>query len=366
MLINNSRFEILTESGFSNFDSIKIKVSSANCMVSFTDGTSLGCTLNHLLKKKTKGFVTASSLLPGDLCGDKIVLSVELYRSSTIVYDLVNVEKNSEYITEGVTSHNCSFVGSSNTLISGEKIAATPLKTPTASSLDGFVAYYSPNPNNAYCVTVDVSEGGGEDYSAFIIFDITVLPYKIVATYRNNRINTLAYPEVIVKYANAYNQAFILVEANSLGQQVADTIFYDLEYENMYLSKSDQIFEGGYNNRPGVKTTKKTKMIGCNTIKAIVENDKLEVNDANVIDEMSTFTRRGATFKADEGKHDDLMMCLVMFGFLTTSTVFRNLFDFSLRKEFVRQQIEDIESDALPFGIMVDGTETEEEYPMFL
>lgn len=360
MLINNTRFEVLTENGFSKFDSVKIKESENNCKVNFTDGTYIGCTLNHLLKKG-QHFVTASSLLPGDRCGNKIVVGVELIKYPTLVYDLVNVEKNSEYITNGVTSHNCTFIGSSNTLIKGEKIAELPLKQPIASSNDGFVAYYQPDAKNAYCMTVDVAEGGGEDYSAFTIFDISQLPYKVVARYKNNVINTLAYPEVIYKYATAYNNAFVLVEANSLGQQVADTLFYDLEYENMYLSKSEELFEGGYNNRAGIKTTKKTKMIGCNTIKAIIENDNLEVNDVDIIDEMSTFTRRGATFKADEGKHDDLMMCLVMFGFLTTSSVFRNLFDFSLRKEFVRQQIQSIESDALPFGYIIDGRENDDE-----
>jgi len=255
-----------------------------------------------------------------------------------------------------------SFIGSSNTLIVGEKIASLPLKPPTASSLDGFKAYYPPVKKTPYCMTVDVAEGGGDDYSTFTIFDISTLPYKIVATYRNNRVHTLTYPEVIKHYADMYNEAFVLVETNSLGQQVADALYYDLEYENMYMSIKDDVVEGfGARIMPGVKTTKKTKSIGCNTIKLIIESDQLEVNDSMIIDEMSTFTRKGSTFKADDGKTDDMMMTLVMFGFLTTTTAFKNLFDFSLRQKFIKQQLSDVESSELPMGFFDDGRDDTEE-----
>lgn len=257
---------------------------------------------------------------------------------------------------------DCSFVGSSNTLVAGKKIAELPLKPPIVNSLDGFRAYYQPTKKNAYCMTVDVSEGGGNDYSAFVIYDITTIPYKIVATYKNNRVYTQVFPEVIHHYAKLYNDAFILIETNSMGQQVADILFYELEYENMYMSFKDDVVDGfGSRNVPGFRTNKKTKMIGCDAIKLIVETDKLEVNDSDVIDQMSTFTRHGSSYKADDGKYDDLMMCLVTFGFLTTTTAFKNLFDFSVRQEFIKSQMQQVESEELPLGYFVDGRETEEE-----
>lgn len=258
---------------------------------------------------------------------------------------------------------DCSFVGSSNTLVKGEKIAALALRQPITNSLDGFVAYEAPTKKASYVMTVDVAEGKEMDSSAFVIFDISKLPYRIVATYKNNAINTLAYPEVIHHYAKMYNDAFVLVESNSLGQQVADALFYDIEYENMYMSAKEDVIDGyGGSARPGIKTTKKTKAIGCNAIKAIIENDNLDVGSAEVVDEMSTFVRVGSTYKAEEGKHDDLMMCCVTFGFLTQTTAFKNLFDFYLRKEFIKQQLTQIESDELPIGYFNDGLEEE---PLF-
>lgn len=264
----------------------------------------------------------------------------------------------------------CSFIGSSNTLIKGEKVASLPLKQPLITSPDGFTCYSAPVPKRSYVMTVDVAKGEEQDSSAFVIFDITEFPYKIVGTYKNNKISTLTYPDIVYHYAKMYNEAFVLVESNSLGQQVADALFYDLEYENMYMSEKsnrDDIKDGfGGRMRPGVETTKKSKLIGCNAIKLIVEQDHLEVNSADVISEMSTFVRTGTTWKAEEGKHDDLMMCLVTFGFLTQTTTFKNLFDFSLRNQLIKRQLAEIESEELPMGYFFDGTEDEFEIPMNL
>ena len=364
MLIENSRFEILTETGFSDFGGIRVGYSENICIVTFSDGASIRCTLNHLIKTDKK-FSPAKTLKPGIRCGNKIVVSIVLIKEPRIVYDLVNVSANSCYITNGITSHNCSFIGSSNTLIKGEKIAALPTKKPIAESPDGFVCYEAPDKKKSYVMTVDVAKGEEQDSSAFVIFDISQLPYKVVATFKNSTINTLTYPEIVHHYAQMYNEAFVLVEINSLGQQVADSLYYDIEYENMYMSiktkKGDDIREGFSGKmRPGFETTKKTKMIGCNAIKLIVEQDNIEVNSLDIISEMSTFVRSGSSWKAEEGKHDDLMMCMVTFGFLTQTTAFKNLFDYSLRKEFIKTQLSQIQSEELPIGFFVDGREQED------
>lgn len=265
----------------------------------------------------------------------------------------------------------CEWLGSSDTLIDGSKLASIPTMAPIAETPDGFRCFLAPEKDHNYVMTVDVSEGVLGDYSTFVIFDVNTLPYKIVATYRNNTINPLAYPEVLVHYGNMYNQAFILVETNSLGQQVADALFYDLEYENMYVSlpssASSEILEGGNNRtKPGYKTTKKTKMIGCNTIKLIIESDKMEINDINIVSEASTFSRKGSSYEAEEGKHDDLMMCLVGFGYLTTTNTFKYLFDFSLRQEYIKDQMKRIEEDHLPMGFFTNGLEDEQDDFVFV
>ena len=253
----------------------------------------------------------------------------------------------------------CSFVGSSTTLIEGSKLQSLPVANPIERLLynsDTLLQYTKPVKQHSYVMTVDVSRGADLDYSTFTIIDISTMPYEVVCVFRDNTISTQVYPELIYKMASVYNNAFVLIESNDLGQQVADTLFYDLEYENVYMSKLDKIKEGGDgNSKPGVRTTKKTKAIGCDAIKNIIENDKLLINDAEIISELTTFIRVGASYKADHGKHDDLAMCLVMFGYLTSQPVFQDLFDFSLREKFLERQIKDLDDQMLPIGFYDRG-----------
>jgi hypothetical protein len=168
------------------------------------------------------------------------------------------------------------------------------------------------------------------------------------------------YPEVIFKTGKWYNDAYVLVETNDLGQQVADILFYDLEYENMYMSTptKEKLQEGGDSKLlPGLKTTKRSKAIGCDLIKNIIEGDNIIVNEMAIINEMSTFARKGTSFAAEEGKNDDLMMCLVIFGYLTGQSIFKDLFDESLREKFVANQIREVEQSFLPIGFFDNGNQ---------
>lgn len=210
----------------------------------------------------------------------------------------------------------CQFSGSSHTLVAGEKIAQLPVKHGTE-IFPNYIEYEAPKRDEFgkvtgnYVITVDTSRGADLDYSAFTVIDINQIPYKVVARYRNNSIAPLMYPEVIFKVGTRYNNAFVLIETNDLGQQVADILFYDLEYENVYMSIKDKIKEGGGNKKtPGIRTTKRTKSIGCSQLKTLIESDHLEVNDLETISELSTFIRKGTSYAADDGKHDDLTMCI--------------------------------------------------------
>lgn len=252
----------------------------------------------------------------------------------------------------------CQFLGSSNTLVSGETLGRLASKQPTypVPNNHSILQYEAPIKQHFYVMCVDTSRGKGLDYSTFQIIDISQLPYKVVCTYRDNNISTLVFPEVIYRMGELYNDAFVLIETNDLGQQVADILFYDLEYENVYMSASEDIKEGGGRGAsPGLRTTKRTKSIGCDMLKSLIENDTLVVNDAETISEFTTFIRVGASYKAEDGKHDDLVMPLVMFAYLTTQPVFKDLFDFSLRERFFAAQLQEIEDQMLPIGYVNRG-----------
>ncbi len=263
----------------------------------------------------------------------------------------------------------CSFLGSVDTLISATKLQIIPTQDPIHTQ-GGLDIYELPNKVSNYCVTVDVARGGSNDYSAFVVIDISTIPYRVVAKYKNNEIKPLALPEIVYKIANNYNEAHILVEINDVGGQIADALHYDLEYENIIMTQMrgrlGQIVGSGFGDKAtelGVRTTKAVKKIGCSNLKQMIESDKLVIPDFDIIVELSTFIQKGASFEGEEGSSDDLVMCLVFFAWLTNQQYFKELTDDDIRKRLYQSQEKMIEEDMAPFGFIDDGIVYAEDAP---
>jgi len=254
----------------------------------------------------------------------------------------------------------CNFLGSSNTLINPDTIGKMSVK-PYVYSKDGLDVFVEPEEDHVYMLVADTSRGVGGDYSAFTVLDITSYPYSVVAKYRSNKISPLLFPNIIYKVAKDYHKAYCLIEINDNGQQVADTLYMDLEYENVFFvgsnSKSGQYLSGGFSNGAtlGVRTTKQVKRLGCTSFKSLVEGTKLLIHDPDIINEISTFIEVRGTHKADEGYQDDLVMCLVLFSWATNESFFKDLTDSNLRKALYEDQMKQIEENLTPFGIVDTG-----------
>jgi len=248
--------------------------------------------------------------------------------------------------------HLTEFLGSTNTLIKGHYIKNMSADVPLYDT-DGLTIYKHAEDTHQYLITCDVSRGTGNDFSAYVVFDVAKYPFTIVAKYKNNQISTQVLPTFLYQTAKAYNNALVLVETNDNGQQVADILFYDLEYENV-------IFMTG-NKQPGCRTTKATKRLGCSIFKDMIESQKLIINDIDIVSEISTFVQQtnDKGYAAEPGKHDDLVMCLVILSFFTTRDEFKLNSDLSLRKELISQNQRAIEESLIPFGIFDDGTPDE-------
>ena len=255
----------------------------------------------------------------------------------------------------------CEFLGSVNTLISPAKIKNMAFTTPKTSSA-GLDVYEDPIKDKTYVITVDVARGVLKDYSAFVVLDVSQMPYRVVAKYKNNDIKPLVFPSIIDRVGKAYNKAHVLVETNDLGQQIAEALNFELEYDNLLMTtnrgRAGQILGAMFSGRGsgfGVKMTKQIKKIGCANIKTLIESDKVQITDFNIIEEMSTFVRRGQSWQADEGNNDDLMMCLVIFGWLSNQPFFKEMTDTNARQMLYEEQQNLIEQDMAPFGFVDDG-----------
>ena len=198
-------------------------------------------------------------------------------------------------------------------------------------------------------MTVDVSKGLSQDYSTFNVIDVTTRPFRQVAVYRNNKISPILYPNIIYKYATAYNNAYVIIESNDQGSMVTQGLYHELEYENMHVESAIK------SNGLGVNMTRKVKRIGCQGFKDVLESNKLEIVDEQTIVECSTFEARGQSYEASQGNHDDLVMNFVMFGFFINTNHFGDMTDINLKELMYAKQMEEIEADVLPFGFVDDG-----------
>ena len=255
----------------------------------------------------------------------------------------------------------CEFLGSVNTLINPAKLRNLVYDNPITKNA-GLDIYENVIQDHNYMITVDVARGLGNDYSAFIVFDITNFPYKVVAKYRNNEIKPMLFPNIVHNVAKGYNNAFLLIEVNDIGDQVASIIQYDLEYENLLMAsmrgRAGQVVGQGFSGKKtqlGVRMTSAVKKLGCSNLKAMIEDDKLLTCDYEIISELTTFAQKHNSFEAEEGCNDDLAMCLVIFAWLVAQDYFKEMTDNDIRKRMYEEQKNQIEQDMAPFGFINDG-----------
>ena len=255
----------------------------------------------------------------------------------------------------------CEFLGSVDTLISVAKLKTLVYNDPIKKNA-GLDIYENPIDNHNYIITVDTARGIDGDYSAFIVFDITDFPYRVVAKYKSNEIKPMLFPSIIHDIAKAYNWAYTLIEVNDIGDQVASILFFDLEYENVLMcsmrGRAGQIVGSGFSGKKsqlGVRMTSAVKKLGCSNLKTLLEDDKLATCDYDIIAELTTFVQRKNTFMAEEGCHDDLAMCLVIFSWLVAQDYFKEMTEQDVRKRIYEDQKNQIEQDMAPFGFLNDG-----------
>ena len=258
------------------------------------------------------------------------------------------------------------FLGSSNTLISGQKLQQLAFKPPIAVH-DKMNIYEHPvkgddetTKDHLYGIWVDVSEGKNLDCSTFSVIDISTTPYKQVATYKSSAISPILFPTIIYNAAKYYNDAYVLVEINNT-PQIADTLHQDLEYENVVKietgNKKAQAMGTGFGRgiQLGIKMSPQVKRIGCSNLKTLIENDKLIINDFDTISQLTTFVSSMNSFKAEEGSNDDIVMTLVIFAWMTTQQYFKEIVNHDLRKQMQLEMLNQSDEELPSFGIFDDG-----------
>ena len=371
VVLNKNNHRILSPEGLVPFLGINKISKDSYVHLKFSNGEELKCSHDHPLMT-INGSVRAKNLTKKEEIIAKnnncFVVSKRNIKRKIDLYDIVNSGTEHLYYSNGVVSHNCYFLGSTNTLISGTKLQQIAYSDPLVEH-DLVKIYEHPikgddetTKDHLYCITVDVSEGRNMDCSAFSVFDISQTPYRQVATYKSASISPILFPTVIYNVAKLYNDAYIIVEINN-NPQVADIIHQDLEYENLLKiitgnKKPQQLSTGfGRGVQMGLKMSPAVKRIGCSNLKTLVEGNKLVITDFDTYSELTTFVATKTSFAAESSANDDLVMTLVIFAWAATQKYFKEIVSHDIRKQFQLEQMNQIDEMTPPTLIVNDGQE---------
>ena len=307
--------------------------------------------MNHYYRMWKEAVDKRSNFIPIQVHWSEVPGRDEEWKQNTIKNTSIE-QFRQEFETE--------FIGSDSTLIDPNILQALRWEQPLINK-KGLTIYEEPSTTKLYACTVDVALGKGKDYSAFLIYDITQIPYRVVAVYRDNTITPLVFPNVIHSLVKQYNNAYTLVEIDGSGAQVGDILRHDLGYENLLMTwnagrNGIQISSGFKRSAMmGLKMTRPVKNIGCMTLKNLVEQEKIILRDVNVITEFYSFAQKGQSFEATPGTHDDLVMCCVSFSWLVAQRYFAELTDVNLRENLLNDVEEETWDSLTPFGFIDDG-----------
>jgi hypothetical protein len=238
--------------------------------------------------------------------------------------------------------HENEALGSTNTLISSSALREVVTEEPIKIA-HGVSYFVLPIPEHKYIITVDTSHGKGLDYSVASVFDVTKYPIEQVGMFRSNNTAPVVYAKIVNNLGIQYNEAYILVESNDVGSAVVGDLNYEYEYENIINERT-----GTEKYALGVRTTKLTKRIGCQTLKDLIESNKLIIRDINTIVELANFVSVGNSYQAERGKTDDIVMTLVMLAWCTTTENFDVIGDTQI-KGLYKDKIDAVDDMLTPF-----------------
>jgi hypothetical protein len=375
---NNGRYKILTPNGYEDFSGIRKLKKDKVIHITFMDGSSISSAENHIFVLWNTKLIFAGTLKVGDALYAKdsiqYISSIVIEEKETDFYCVVNSGKDQVYFNgeNKVLSHNCEFLGSGATLINGRFLKAMVILPPKYSQ-NGLDVYKDPgrtlNEPRIYVIAVDTARGRQLDYSAFTIIDVTESPYEVVAKYRSNTIPPVLFADVIVPIAQKYNNAYIMMENDGPGYQVADDLHHIHEYPNILMvatkGRSGQILATGFGNtgknvQRGVKMSTPVRRTGCTNLKTLIETKRLIIYDNDIKGELASFELKGDKYQAAENHHDDLVMTLVTFSWLTTQKHFRDMVEAALREDLQEEYTPQFDHDLTPYGWIETHHDVEE------
>ena len=223
--------------------------------------------------------------------------------------------------------HECSFSGSSNTLIDGNVLSKLQTIDPSWIPEEGFYLWKQPTNKRFYAFGIDVSKGAGNntDYSVINIFDVTDFAttgiYEQIGIFRRNNIVLFDFIDKIYDISKYFNNPMIVVENNTTGDVICSVLYNDKEYENIYFDYDKA--------EHGINANVKTKPMALNFFKDDVESGRMRIHSKDMITELTYFEEiNPGIFKARPGRnlHDDTISSAYWISYALRSRYFQDDF----------------------------------------
>ena len=335
-LVKNTRYKVLTPSGFASFSAIRSLKKDEYYNIIYSNGKNIKCSTNHkFIQDEIE--ILASDLVVGSLISSKIdglvsVISIVLEKGEIYLYDLVNVDNKNIFYANDILSHNCDFATSGNTVIEPNILnwyAENCIKEPlNREGLDKALWVWEyPDPMRYYMVVADVARGDGMDYSAYHVIDVDTLTQ--VAEYKA-QIDTRYFANELVSIATKYNRALLVIENANIGWDVIQSVL-ETGYNNMHYShRADNsadfqtyltVHNGNNTLVPGFTMATKIRLNIIEKMRDFVENKHVTFRSIRLLDELRVFIWKNGKQQAMQGYNDDLVMSFAIAMFLRETSV---------------------------------------------
>jgi hypothetical protein len=313
MFKQNSKYLIKTKNGFEFFSGVNKKLSPSYIELK-TKNTKLKCSESHKIETIENKFIEAKNLSEGDVIltesGIESIESIKIIKDSVFVYDPINTGKDNCYISNGVVSHNCEFLGTGDTFVDGEilKQLKEQINEDYSTNYNNRLRiWHNPNPSRDYVIGVDTSIGRGLDASVAQIIDL--YSGEQVAEFRSVNTPINEFARIVVEIARKYNTAYIIPERNLIGHNLIYHMKEVEEYENIFLDDKHE---------PGIQVADANRRQMLVEMDEAIRLNKIKINSDRTVDELLTFIiDEVGRYKADVNCHDDLIMglALAVYGF---------------------------------------------------
>tara|TARA_R110002020_G_scaffold221957_2_gene430215 strand:+ start:368 stop:1930 length:1563 start_codon:yes stop_codon:yes gene_type:complete len=236
---------------------------------------------------------------------DHLYESMEKRSPPTYIDEWESVTRSNMPLKKWLQEYECEFLGTGDTFIEGSILTA--LKDNVS---DDFYTKYNnrmrvwedPDPSYEYIIGVDTALGRELDYSAFQV--VNAYNGEIVAEFYSNKTPINEFSKILATEGVNYNTALVIVERNTIGNNVLDWLYNQYEYENVWHDEK---------GNPGFQVTLKNRDQILADLEQAIRTNVVKINSERTLKELNAFilTESGKV-AADKNSHDDLIMSLAL------------------------------------------------------